>query len=148
MDTIHRDIPAAEPEIRDANIPLVVWTTIGILVSLIFCMLIAAFQFRFEQSQVPKGEPSVFSHENQLPPEPRLQANPGVDQMTFQARQKERAESFGWVDKDGGIAHVPVEKGMEMILKNGLPEVLAKPANPKPGTKNVPAVRPAVAPKQ
>jgi hypothetical protein len=141
METIHHHIPAAEPEAKDANIPLVVWTTVGILVTLVLCMVIAALQFRFEESVMPKPT-GIFSNQRRLPPLPRLQAFPAKDLAAFKDQQMSRVESFGWVDKQAGVAHVPVEKAMEMLLKSGLPIPVQK--KPAAGA----AVKPAAAAKQ
>ncbi len=127
METIHHHIPAAEPEATDANIPLVAWSTIGILTTLAVCIIFAGLMFRYEESALPKPS-GIFSNQRHLPPSPRLQAFPAKDLAAFQAQQLSRAESYGWVDKQAGVAHVPVEKAMEMLLKSGLP-VAADPAD-------------------
>lgn len=134
----HSDSPI---EMTDANIPLAIYTTLGILITVVLCMVIVFFQFRFEEAMAPKPEPgSVFSNNGKLPPLPRLQAQPAKDLVEFKEQQKHQLESFGWVDKDGGVAHVPIDKGIEMILKNGMPIVKAQPAaavaaaKPKPAT--------------
>lgn len=123
----HPQVPYG-PEEKDANISLVVWTGVGILFTVVLCMVIVIFQYRFETSMLPKKAEGAFSQEGKLPPLPRLQAFPAKDLAEFKTVQLNRAETYGWADKQAGIAHVPVEKAMEMILKNGLPVVLAKPA--------------------
>jgi hypothetical protein len=37
-----------------------------------------------------------------------------------------KINSYGWVDKEGGIAHVPIGRAKEMIAEKGLP-VLQSP---------------------
>ena len=131
VHSTHSDVPYG-PEERDANIPLIVWTGVGILGTVVLCMVIVLFQYRFEMSMIPKSNASSFSQVGKLPPGPRLQAFPAKDLAEFRHQQMEKAETYGWVDKQGGVTRVPVEKAMDMILKNGLPVVLAKPANAKP----------------
>lgn len=123
----HSGAPYA-PEASDANIPLVVWTGVGILFTVVLCAVIVVFQYRFELAMLPKKPEGVFSTQGKLPPQPRLQAFPAKDLVEFQHQQASKAETFGWADKQAGVARVPVEKAMDMILKNGLPVVLAKPA--------------------
>ncbi|MCC6363492.1 MAG: hypothetical protein IT165_08190 [Bryobacterales bacterium] len=127
METIHHHIPAAEPEATDANIPLVAWSTIGILGTLALCIFLAGLMFRYEESAMPKPT-GIFSNLRRLPPPPRLQAFPAKDLAAFQAQQMSRVENYGWVDKQAGVAHVPVEKAMEMLLKSGLPVPVQKKA--------------------
>lgn len=57
----------------------------------------------------------------QLPPEPRLQTTPWEDLKEFRAGEEAHLHSYGWVDQKGGIAHVPIERAKEILLKKGLP---------------------------
>jgi hypothetical protein len=121
------------PEMRDANIGLVVKIMVGILISVVICMVIAAWQMRFEQANLPQAEPdNVFSQEGKLPPGPRLQVFPAKDLVEFNSKAATRTDSYGWADKANGVAHVPVDKAIDMVLKNGLPVPAPKPAGAKP----------------
>jgi hypothetical protein len=144
-----------DPEQRDADIPLVIKTGIGILLGVVICMFIAAFQFRFESAEAPKGDESIFSAEGKLPPLPRLQAFPSKDLAAFKEQQLAKAENFGWADKTNEIARVPLEKAEEMVLKAGLPvwdrskpiQLAPEKPAPKPGAPGAPASpAPAAAP--
>ncbi len=127
----HHSEPAGAygPEPRDADIGLVVKIGVGILIGLVACMGIAVLHFQFEQSRIPKPESTVFSQEGKLPPEPRLQVFPSRELQEFKAQQNTGVESYGWVDKEQGVAHVPIDTAIEMVLKNGLP---ARAEPPKP----------------
>jgi len=37
------------------------------------------------------------------------------------AKMQEWLDSYGWVDRAGGIARVPIEQGMQAVLREGLP---------------------------
>ena len=74
--------------------------------------------------------------ENQsLPPEPRLQGVPGhLSDPQQDLRNKIQAdteanETYGWVDKDKGIARIPVSEAMKIIAEKG--SVPATPAAEK-----------------
>lgn len=56
-----------------------------------------------------------------LPSEPRLQADPKVILVPFVMSQDSILASYGWVSKDSGIARIPIERAMELVVKNGLP---------------------------
>ena len=141
MDHGHRWL---DPEPRDADIPLVIKTGAGILIGLFVCMGIAVLQFRFETAEAPK-EATIFHNEGKLPPLPRLQAFPAKDLAAFKETQHAKQESYGWVDKQGQIAHVPVEKAEEMVLKAGLPvwdrskPIQVAPEKPAAGKPGAPA---------
>jgi hypothetical protein len=72
-----------------------------------------------------------------LPPEPRLQGMPGhPDDPQQDLRNKIRAdqaanETLGWIDKQSGIAQIPVEDAMKLIVSKGLPADSAPPTGKK-----------------
>lgn len=53
--------------------------------------------------------------------EPRLQVDPKVDLDVLRASEAKVLGSYGWVDKEAGIAQVPIEKAKELLLARGLP---------------------------
>ena len=53
------------------------------------------------------------------PPEPRLQPSPPADMKRFLAEQRAEVESYAWVDQQGGVARVPVERAMEIVAERG-----------------------------
>jgi len=50
------------------------------------------------------------------PPAPRLQADPAVDLAAERAQQRQRLESYRWLDRDAGIAQIPVERAMALLV--------------------------------
>jgi hypothetical protein len=40
-------------------------------------------------------------------------------QQRLQARENARLRSYGWVDRDGGVVHIPIEKAMELVAGTG-----------------------------
>jgi hypothetical protein len=55
-------------------------------------------------------------------------------------QQQRWLDSHAWVDRDAGIARVPIDRAMETISQNGLPEALTAPA----GADKTTAVQPDV----
>lgn len=75
------------------------------------------------------------------PPEPRLQgsrvhpATPREDLVRMRARDREILNSYGWVDRQAGVAQIPIDRAMELLLERG---------GSLPGpTQTGPATRPA-----
>ena len=65
--------------------------------------------------------PMASGQQDQLPPEPRLQANPQQDLRDQYARQQALLSGYSWVNKEGGVARIPIEDAMRIIVQRGLP---------------------------
>ena len=48
-------------------------------------------------------------------------ARPEQALAEHRAKAQDWLESYGWVDREGGIARVPIEEGMKAVLREGLP---------------------------
>ena len=75
-----------------------------------------------------------------LPPLPRLQVYPVRHWKDFQTAERERLDSYGWMDRSTGAVHIPIDRAMELIAERGvgpLPQApMAVPAPPTtPGVK-------------
>ena len=55
-----------------------------------------------------------------LPAEPLLQADPVKDMVVIRNAQNEKLHSYGWIDKDNGIVHIPIDKAIELTLERSL----------------------------
>jgi hypothetical protein len=74
----------------------------------------------------PREFPLAVTHEQRLPPEPRLQTNPREDLADLRRAEDQVLSSYGWVDKDAGIARIPIDDAMRLTVERGLP-VRGKP---------------------
>src|SRR5579872_6066738 len=54
-------------------------------------------------------------------PEPRLEENERTELNGFRYGEEQQLNSYGWVDKNAGIAHIPIEQAMQMVVQKGLP---------------------------
>ena len=55
------------------------------------------------------------------PPTPNLQNQPFKDIYMLRQGEAEKLTSYGWVDKEGGIARIPIDRAMEVMLQKGFP---------------------------
>ncbi|MFL6514585.1 MAG: hypothetical protein ACJ8M1_06125 [Chthoniobacterales bacterium] len=110
-------------ETRDVNVRAVVWFGIGLVVTAIVIHLALAGLFRVFAKQYPSPDPPsrIVLQPRVLAPEPRLQANPVEDLDQFRAAEEEKLSSYGWVDQQHGIARIPIERAMDLIVQRGLP---------------------------
>ena len=98
--------------------------------------LVLAFvmqRFSKEESKLQNQRPPLFA----LPvdvPAPHLQGNPAVDLARLKKQSLDRLNTYGWVNPDAGIAHIPIDRAMDILARSGLPKVAAPP-NPSPETK-------------
>ncbi len=53
--------------------------------------------------------------------EPVLQIDPVGDLKAYKAKEEALLNSYGWVDKDAGIARIPIERAIELTAQKGLP---------------------------
>lgn len=54
-------------------------------------------------------------------PEPRLQVDYYSDLDKVRADWDEHLNSYGWLDKNAGVVHIPIERAMQLTLQRGLP---------------------------
>ncbi len=66
-------------------------------------------------------------------PTPALQTEPFRDINQLRAGETDKLHTYGWVDKEGGVTRVPIDRAMEVVLQRGLPVRPDAPA----GTMNV-----------
>lgn len=76
------------------------------------------------------------ARQQEAPPEPRLQTDPFADLAALRAAEDETLEGWAWTDEGAGLARVPVERAMELLLEErpaaGRPEGDAEPAEERP----------------
>ena len=65
--------------------------------------------------------PLAAGQANRLPPEPRLQTNPRQDLSDLRSAEDTALTTYGWVDRNAGIARIPIAEAMKLTVKRGLP---------------------------
>jgi len=55
-----------------------------------------------------------------LPAEPRLQQFPRNELYEFRMKEEAELHSYGWVDKNAGTVHIPIEDAMRLMLQRGV----------------------------
>ncbi len=46
-----------------------------------------------------------------------LRSDPAAERSSYQHQKRARLESYGWVDREHGIAHIPVERAMQLQVE-------------------------------
>ena len=52
---------------------------------------------------------------------PRLEVEPGRALKAMREREEKQLHSYGWLDQEEGIVHIPIERAMELLADKGLP---------------------------
>lgn len=108
-------------ETSDANPKSV--TINGIMLSvglmafgILFCWALYALFKSY--TTIPGETPKTFVQvdSTNLPPLPRLQADPEITLTPFVREQEAQLNSYGWVNKDSGIVHIPIERAMKLMV--------------------------------
>ena len=112
---------------------------IGLVVSgvVIYFIIVGMYSFldRYERSQMvtasplvtpPDGMSRVMTQDevDKLFKEngaPMLETNERGQFRDFLMDQEGQLNSYGWVDEKAGVAHIPIERAMELMVQRGLP---------------------------
>ena len=109
-------------------------TIVGVV---IYFIIIGMYTFldKYERSQMATASPLVTSKgamsrvvtqeymEQRFKDNgaPMLEINERGQFRDFLINQENQLNSYGWVDEKAGVAHIPIERAMELTVQRGLP---------------------------
>src|SRR5271169_1802806 len=110
---------------------------LGIVGLVIYFIIVGMYTFldNYERSQMSTASPLVTSKgamsrvvtqdyvdqrfkENGAP---MLETNERGQFRDFLMNQENQLNTYGWVDEQAGVAHIPIERAMELTVQRGLP---------------------------
>lgn len=98
------------------------WLTVAMLISV--AIVYGTFWF-FEGRQVSTDALTqrypLAAGREKAPPAPNLQTQPLQDIYLLRKGEAAKLESYGWVDKEGGIVRIPIDRAMALTAERGLP---------------------------
>jgi hypothetical protein len=117
VDVVHEE--------SDVNVGAIIRYGIGLLlvgavVHVFLWWLLGTYQRQNERAQT-QVYPLAAGQQDRLPPFPRFQNNPQEELQQLRAKQKALLEGYAWVDKEAGVARIPIEEAMKMVIERGLP---------------------------
>ncbi len=71
---------------------------------------------------------------SQRPPAPRLEAQPRQNLEAYRCQEKEQMTTYEWLNREQGIARIPIERAMDLIATKGCPEPASATAKPETST--------------
>jgi hypothetical protein len=121
------DQPAAVAghETQDVSISAIVKFGVGLaigaaVVSGAMWGLLRYFEASREKREEPVS-PMVAANLKRTPREPRLEPDPLAPRLAMRAREEALLSSYGWVDRGAGVARIPIDRAMELLVERGLP---------------------------
>jgi len=119
--------------------------TVSIIVKFLFWLAVSAVAIHFGLAlmyallvdrAMETGErryPLAAAQGERLPPAPRLQQKPRNERYEFQIEEQTFLGSYGWMNRDEGIVHIPIDDAMRLTVERGLPARTPEGGLPTPG---------------
>jgi hypothetical protein len=92
----------------------------GVVIGAVVWALFAYLSNREAQGVLTEF-PLASGQAQRLPPEPRLQTDPREDLRALRQSEDNVLQSYGWIDKNTGVARIPIDQAMRLTLERGLP---------------------------
>ena len=126
MSALHNgENPEVVHEESDVNVRAILGfgaglVALAVVVHLFLWWLVGAYNRQAERAQT-YVYPLAAGQQEQTPPGPGLQDNPQQDMRDLRARQEALLKGYAWVNRDSGIARIPIEEAMRIVVARGLP---------------------------
>ncbi len=96
----------------------VVLVVVGVVVEL--CLAFVMNDFSKEERTLQLLAPPKLANDIGPLPGPRLQAEPHVELAKLKEAELRRLTGYGWVNREAGIAHIPIDRAMDIVARKGL----------------------------
>ena len=113
------------------------WLAVGIIAAGAGMLLLLRSMEKKGRASEREIPPMIAASLARTPPEPRLEPYPLAPRAKLRAEEDAILTTYGWVDKDRGLARVPIDRAMELLVERGLP-----PAKPMSAAPPAPAPAP------
>jgi hypothetical protein len=111
-------------ESRDLSIRAIAVFFVGLTLLIVVAAVAMKWTFDAFVARDAAGDPPISplaAARPELPPEPRLEVSPRIEIEALRASEDEVLRSYGWVDEKGGVARIPIDRAVDLILDRGLP---------------------------
>jgi hypothetical protein len=112
--------PRPAHEVRDMSVGAVALFAVGLAITLILVHFAASGMYRYfasRPSHYPPGSPLAVTKEQFAGP--HLLVNQSLDMEKFLAVEDVALHSYGWMDRDHGVVHIPIDRAMELLVQSG-----------------------------
>lgn len=100
--------------------PILTFTVVLVTVVLITCFALVAVMSYFStlDSERQQLQPPLFADDKGQYAGPRLQESPTLDMQRMRDEAADRLNSYGWVDREANIAHIPIERAIKLFAQS------------------------------
>jgi hypothetical protein len=107
---------------------------VTILVQVILAVVMQGFSS--EEKELDSLAVPRFAGDTGGFPSPRIQPDPAEEFTKMKIEDLGRLNQYGWIDRAAGVAHIPVDRAIDILAKRGLPATSADVPDAEP-RKNV-----------
>lgn len=105
---------------REIDTKVIYRSGIALLVVTVLAMaamwlMVRLFQGRETRADRPPS-PLAEANERRMPPGPLLQVTPEAELQAFRDEESRQLTTYGWIDRSRGVAHIPIERAIELLL--------------------------------
>jgi hypothetical protein len=108
----------ADRDIADIDLRAVRRGALAIASGIVFAGLASWFLLR--ELGPAANTPPLARQEASFSPGPRLQPAPQPERAAYFAEKARQTSTYGWVDREAGIARIPLEEAMRLLAARGL----------------------------
>ena len=124
-DAEYQAVPGSSYEHTDADTGAVVrfgaWLAAIAIVVHIALAGAFAMAISYSTETAEPRYPMAAGQQAPTPPAPVLQQYPDREMREFRAADQGALESYGWIDKEAGRVHIPIDEAIRLTLERGLP---------------------------
>jgi hypothetical protein len=114
---------ASHYERDDVNIRAILWFAGGLFVALMIVQLILFWVVRgwADRPLLIRPQIAPANVTPQVVQGPGLDAAPEAELESLLGGEEERLTTYGWIDREGGVVRIPIERAMSLLVEEGLP---------------------------
>jgi hypothetical protein len=84
-------------------------------------------RFSRDAERIERARPELLNDEEGQFPSPKNQVAPRADLVQLRERERAVLTSYDWVDKKAGIARIPIDRAISILVERGLPKGRTSP---------------------
>ena len=105
-------------ETSDMDPKYVAYFALGLVMAGIIIQIGLWWMFhRFEQQQARRENRPTLVEAPKPTPQPKLQISPQDELQQLLQKENEILGTYGWVDREKGIARIPIDRAMQLFLE-------------------------------